>query len=87
MKANAIAVSPIKGDQRPAWLRVAEDDYGLRDIAVLDERAHYHHHHFLRARPGPDWPADPDAPDRFVLSRCEADPYRRPHEPADDEEP
>ena len=78
MKANAIAVSPINGDQRPAWRRVAEQDYGLDAIAVLDERAHYHHHHFLTARPGPAWP--PGSPGRFVLSRCEPDPLRLPFE-------
>lgn len=78
MKANAIAVSPINGDPRPAWRRVAEHDYGLDAIAVLDERAHYHHHHFLAARPGPSWPAG--SPGRFVLSRCEPDPLRLPFE-------
>jgi len=78
VKANAIAVSPIKGDPRPAWRRVAEQDYGLDAIAVLDERAHYHHHHFLAARPGPSWPVG--APGRFVLSRCEPDRLRLPFE-------
>lgn len=78
MKANAIAVSPIKGDPRPAWRSVAEQDYGLHAIAVLDERAHYHQHHFLSARPGPSWPAG--SPGRFVLSRCEPDPLRLPFE-------
>lgn len=57
---------------------MAEYDYGLREVAMVDERAHYHHHRFLRARPGPAWPAG--APDRFVLSRCEPDPLRLPYE-------
>lgn len=78
MKANRFAVSPIKGDPRPAWRRVAEQDYGLDAITVLDERAHYHHHHFLSARPGPAWPAG--SPERFVLSRCQPDAHRLPFE-------
>lgn len=71
-------MSPTSGDLPPAWRRVAEHDYGLRHVTELGERAHYHHHHFLTARPGPAWPAG--APHRFVLSRCEPDPLRLPFE-------
>jgi aminoglycoside phosphotransferase (APT) family kinase protein len=71
-------VSPTTGDLTPAWRRVAEHDYGLREVTDLGERAHYHHHHFLTARPGPAWPDGPAR--RFVLSRCEPDPLRLPFE-------